>query len=100
IQKEAVFSQITSLQSDRAALDTFPAILTNTFIQQQKGELAELQRQQAQLTQKLGPRHPDMVKIGLAIQTVEAKLQGEIAKVVQSTRNDYESALARERSLV
>jgi succinoglycan biosynthesis transport protein ExoP len=100
IQKEAVFSQITSLQSDRAALDTFPAILTNTFIQQQKGELAELQRQQAQLTQKLGPRHPDMVKIGLAIQTVEAKLQGEIAKVVQSTRNEYQAARAQEQSLV
>ncbi len=60
IQKEALYNQIASLQSDRAALDTFPAILTNTFIQQQKGELAELQRQQAQLSQQLGPQHPDM----------------------------------------
>jgi capsular exopolysaccharide synthesis family protein len=100
IQKEALYRQITSLQNNRAELETFPAILTNTFIQQQKGELAELQRQQAQQSNKLGPRHPDIVKVGLAIQTVEAKLQGEIAKVVQSTRNDYQAAQAQENSLV
>ena len=80
IQKEAAYNQIRTLQNDRAALDTFPAILSNTFIQQQKGELADLQRQQAQLSDKLGPNHPDMVKLGLAIQTAEAKIQGEIAR--------------------
>jgi succinoglycan biosynthesis transport protein ExoP len=100
IQKEALYRQIASLQDNRAELETFPAILTNTFIQQQKGELAELQRQQAQQSNKLGPRHPDIVKVGLAIQTVEAKLQGEIAKVIQSTRNDYQAAQAQEQSLV
>jgi capsular exopolysaccharide synthesis family protein len=100
LQKEAFYHQIVSLQGDRAAIETFPAILSNTFIQQQKGELAEIQRQQAQLSHKLGPHHPDMVKLGLAIQTVDAKLQAEIAKVVQATRNDYEAALAQEHSLV
>jgi polysaccharide biosynthesis transport protein len=99
IQKEAAHDQIRALQNDRAALDTFPAILTNTFIQGQKGELAELQRQQAQLSDKLGPRHPDMVKIGLAIKTAENKIQGEIGKVVQAMRNDYEQSLAQEQSL-
>jgi succinoglycan biosynthesis transport protein ExoP len=100
IQKETLYNQVHSLQDDRAALDTFPAILSNTFIQQQKGELADLQRQQAQLSDKLGPHHPDMVKIGLAIRTAEAKIQAEIFKVIQSTRNDYQAARAQEQSLV
>jgi succinoglycan biosynthesis transport protein ExoP len=100
IQKEALYEQVHSLQGDRAALDTFPAILTNTFIQQQKGELADLQRQQAQLSDKLGPHHPDMMKIGLAIQTAEAKIQTEISKVIQSTRNEYQAARAQEQSLM
>src|SRR5206468_1207838 len=99
IQKEAAYNQILALENDRAALDTFPAILSNTFIQQQKGELADLQRQQAQLSEKLGPNHPDMKKLGLAIQTAEAKIQGEISKVVQARRNDYEQAQAQEHSL-
>jgi capsular exopolysaccharide synthesis family protein len=100
IQKESAYNQIRSIQHDRAALDTIPAILANTFVQQQKTQLAELQRQQAQLSDKLGDRHPDMVKIQLAIQTAEARIQGEIAKGVQSLKNDYETAVAQEQSMV
>jgi len=100
IQKEALYAQMKSLQGDISRLDTFPAILSNQFIQQQKGELAELQRQQAQLSEKLGPRHPDMVKIGLAIKTAETRIQGEVAKVVQAVRNEYLAAQAQEQSLM
>lgn len=99
LQKEAAYTQIRSVQNNRAALDTIPAILSNGFIQQQKSELADLQRQQAQLAERLGPNHPDMIKLGVAIQSSEAKIQGEIAKVVQAMRNDYEQALAQEQNL-
>jgi polysaccharide biosynthesis transport protein len=99
IQKQAAYDQIRTLQNDRAALDTFPAILSNTFIQQQKGELADLQRQQAQLSDKLGPNHPDMVKLSSAIRAAESRIQGEIAKVVQAMRNDYQQSQAQEQSL-
>lgn len=100
IQKESAYAQIKTIQSDRTALDTVPSILSNQFVQQQKTELADLQRQRAQLSDKLGDRHPDMVKLGLAIQTSEAKIQGEIAKVIQSMKNDYQTALAQEQSLM
>jgi capsular exopolysaccharide synthesis family protein len=99
IQKEAAFNQIQALQNDRAALDSYSLVLSNPFIQQQKGELADLQRQQAQLSERLGPNHPDMVKLGVAIRSAESKIQGEIAKIVQAMRNDYEQAVTQERSL-
>ncbi len=99
MQKESAYNQIVAMHNERAALDTIPAILSNQFVQQQKNELAELQRQQAQLSEKLGERHPDMVKIRLAVQTADARIQGEIAKVVQSLKNDYLNALSQEQSL-
>ncbi len=99
IQKETAYAQIRSLKNDRAALDTAPAILSNGFIQQQRAELADLQRQQAQLSEKLGPNHPDMVKITTAIRSAEAKIQLEVTKVVASMRNDYEANVSQERSL-
>ena len=99
IQKEAAYNQIRSLQNNRAALDTFPAILSNTFIQQQKGELADLQRQQAQIGEKLGPNHPDMVKLSSAIRAAENKIQAETSKVVQAMQNDYQQSVAQEQSL-
>jgi succinoglycan biosynthesis transport protein ExoP len=98
-QKEALYNQLQSLRGNAAQLDTFPAILANAFIQQQKVELAQLQTQAAQLGEKLGPNHPDMVKVRSAIQLSQAKLDGEIGKVVQAVKNEYLTALAKENSL-
>ena len=99
IQKEAMYNQLRSIQDNSAALDTFPAILTNTYIQQQKSELAQLQQQQAQLSEKFGDRHPEIVKIKSAIQSAQLKLQTEINKIVQAVRTEYQAALAQENSL-
>jgi succinoglycan biosynthesis transport protein ExoP len=99
IEKEALYRQIHSIQADRTGLDTFPAILSNTFIQQQKAELAGLQRQLAEMSEKLGDRHPDIVKLRSSVQVAESKLQGEIGKVVQSVRNQFLAAQAQENSL-
>ena len=99
IQKEAAYNQVKIALENPAAIDTVPLILSNPFVQQQKTELAALQRQRAQLSEKLGPNHPDMIKVGVAIQNAEARIQQEVAQVVQSMRNDYEAALAEERSL-
>jgi len=98
-EKEALYSQLRGLQNDRAALDTFPAILSNTFIQQLKSQLADLQRQKAQMAERLGDKHPDMIKLNSAIENTEAKLQGELGKVVQSVRNEFLSAQSKENSL-
>jgi capsular exopolysaccharide synthesis family protein len=99
IAKEAMYQQLQAAQSDPSRLDTFPAILTNTFIQQQKAELADLQRQYAQLSEKLGDKHPDIIKIKSAIQVSQTKITGEIAKVVQSVKSEYQTAQAQEASL-
>jgi capsular exopolysaccharide synthesis family protein len=99
IQKEAIYNQLRGIQGNAAALDTFPAILTNTFIQQQKADLAQLQQQHAQLSEKFGDKHPEIVKIKSAIQSSQLKLQTEISKVVQAVRTEYQAALAQENSL-
>jgi succinoglycan biosynthesis transport protein ExoP len=98
-QKEAIYRQVESLRGTPAALDTFPAILANTFIQQQKTELTQLQSQSAQLGENLGPNHPEMVKLRSALRLTQAKLDGEIGKVVQGVKNEYLASLAKENSL-
>lgn len=99
IEKETAYNQIRGIQNNYSALDNVPAVLANGFVQQQKAELADLQRQQAQLSERLGVNHPDMVKIGAAIRASEAKIHAEMAKIVEAMRNDYERALTQERSL-
>jgi capsular exopolysaccharide synthesis family protein len=99
IEKESIYNQIRAIQANRSAVDTFPAILNNAFIQQLKGQLNELQRQQGQLSEKLGARHPEMVKVQSAIETTEKRIQTEIERVVQALRNDFLAVQASEKSL-
>jgi capsular exopolysaccharide synthesis family protein len=99
-QKQAVYNQLQSLQKGSNSLDSFPAILSNTYIQQQKAELAQLQSQYTQLSEKLGDKHPQIVTIKSAIELAKMKLDAEIAKVVGSVRSEYQAALAKENSLL
>jgi succinoglycan biosynthesis transport protein ExoP len=99
IEKEALYNQLKAVQGT-PAIDTFPAVLSNEYIQKLKSDVGDLQRQQAQLAQKYGDRHPEMVKVRTALQTAQAKLDTEVNKVVESVRAEYEAALAQERSLV
>src|SRR5205085_4316936 len=52
------------------------------------------------LSEKMGDRHPDIIKLKTTIQIAEAKLQAEIEKVVQSIRTQFLTAQAQENSLV
>ena len=99
IQTQAMYKQLAAIENNPAALDTFPAILSNSYIQQQKGELAQLQQQLAQLSEKFGDKHPEIVKTRSAIQNAQLKLQVEISKVVQAVRTEYQAAQAQEYSL-
>jgi succinoglycan biosynthesis transport protein ExoP len=98
INKEALYNQLKSAQGS-GAIETYPAVLGNEYIQKVKADLADLQRQQAQLLQKYGDRHPEVIKIRGSLDSADAKLKGELAKVVDSVKNEYEAALSQERSL-
>ena len=99
IEKEAQYNQLRSLQGS-LALDSFPAVIANEYIQKLKSDIGDLQRQQAQLAEKYGDRHPEMMRIRSAIDSAQAKYEAEVSNVVQSVRAEYEAALAQERSLV
>jgi succinoglycan biosynthesis transport protein ExoP len=99
LQKEAMYRQLVEAESDPERIGTFPAILSNNFIQQQKAELATLQRKQVQLSEKYGDRHPEMLEVQSSIQNSQLKLQGEIAKVVQAVSMEYQAAVAQEQSM-
>jgi polysaccharide biosynthesis transport protein len=100
IEKEALYNQLRSIQHDRSALDTFPGILSNSFIQALKTNVADLQRQYGTMSQTLGERHPEMKKLKSSIDATEARLQGEIGKVVESVRNEFLTAQAQENRLI
>lgn len=99
IEKESEYNQIKAVQGT-PAIETVPAVMSNEYLQKLKSQIGDLQRQEAQLAEKYGDRHPEMVKVRTALQTEQAKLDSEINKVVESVKAEYQAALAQENSLV
>ena len=99
LAQEAVYDQLQSIEASGGPLDTLPPIAANSFIQGLKAELAGLQRERAQLGERLGQLHPDMIKLDTAIGAADVRLKAETDKVVASIRNDFSTAQARERAL-
>jgi polysaccharide biosynthesis transport protein len=99
IDRESAYNRLLSLKDDRQALEAFPAILANTYVTQLKTEIANLQRQQAQLAARYGERHPEMVNATAQLRSAEAKLQTEVESIVESVRGEFLQAQSREKSL-
>ena len=99
IDREAEYNRLLALKQDKQALDAFPAVMANPYVQQLKTEIASLQKQQALLAARYGERHPEMVNATTQLRTAEAKLQTEIDRIVESVRGDFVTSEAREKSL-
>ena len=99
IREETHYARLEELRGDPARIDTFPDILANGVIQGQKANLAALRSQEAQLTETLGDRHPELRKVRRAIGIATAMIDGEIDKLIESQRNEYLLAEAEEQRL-
>ncbi|RPI57371.1 MAG: polysaccharide biosynthesis tyrosine autokinase [Acidobacteria bacterium] len=99
IAVESLYRQLAASQRDQGALDTFPLIRSNGVVQEIRGRLANLQRERMQLASNLGAKHPEMVRVNSAIEAAERELDSEVAKTVESVRQEYLAALSREKEL-
>ena len=62
-------------------------------------ELANLERQQAQLLERYLDQHPEVVKVRNQIQETRSKIRGEAQRVIRAAENDYKAAAAQEASV-
>jgi capsular exopolysaccharide synthesis family protein len=99
MEAESQYAQLASIQNDPASFDTLPLIIANPVVQQLKKDLAALQRDQVQLSEKLGDEHPDMVNLNARITRTQQQLRSEVQKITESAHNEASTVAARERSL-
>lgn len=98
VQKEALYNQVKAL-SPGAPVDSIPAILQNPYVQSLKTQLAELERDRANLSERYGERHPEIIKVNASIRDASRQLEQELSKTIDAIRNDYQAAAAEERAL-
>jgi polysaccharide biosynthesis transport protein len=97
IQREAQYKQV--MEADTKERGSLTAISANPLVQNARARLTELERERVRLLERYGERHPDVQKINSQIADAQRQVDVEIDRTVQAIRNDYQAALAEERSL-
>ncbi len=98
IAKETVWAQLRGLSP--AVIGSYPAVLSNPVVQGLKSQLADLHKDEVRLSESLGEKHPDMVRVRSEIRATEEKLRNETRNVIQAAEADYRTALSQEASLL
>jgi capsular exopolysaccharide synthesis family protein len=99
VEAETRYKQTRQMLRQGVPLDSIPVILNNELIQEVKQSEIELSKRLAELSGRYGPNHPRIKAIKSELRTLNQKKKAEINKVINSLENEYEVALAREKSL-
>lgn len=98
IQKQAVYEQVQqALQAGNP--QAIPQVLQDSYVQNLMTQLADLQRQKTQLSERYGDKYPAMIKVNASIADARRQLDAATTKAVEAIHNDYQSALSEEQRL-
>jgi capsular exopolysaccharide synthesis family protein len=97
--REATYAQIKAAESNPALLESIPAVASNAEVRALQAQVGDLRRQEVELSQRYGDKHPTRVKVAAALETTEGDLHAAMARTAEVVKNEYEGALAQERSM-
>ena len=98
MQREATYNQIKQADPASDDADAYPVIAANAGVVEAKNRLTDLLAERTRLSSRYLPNHPDMQKLDTQVAAARSTLTAQRARVIETVRNDYESALAQERS--
>ena len=99
IEKESLYRRLRAVQDNPAALESFPAVINDPGVQKARNDLQQLESQYAAMSDKLGERHPDLIKTRDAMQVARGRLNVAMSRVAETLQNELQSAQTTEASM-
>ena len=99
LAKEAKLRRIQELRSSGESLDAVPEVLLSPYIVDLREREMDLLREEAQLRQEYGPRHPNVIRIEGEKDKLTARIDAEIQRVIGSIANEIATIQVREETL-
>jgi len=96
---ETRYEQAVTLEANPEMLDSIPEVLKNPLIREIKKMEVEIYNKMSELSKKYGQKHPRMVAIRSELADLDKRKKREIRQIVNSLRNEYRLAIAKENSL-
>lgn len=98
-EKQAIYSRAQQLLNGGASLESVSEVIQSPVIAALRQQQAELARKQADLASRYGDRHPQMINVRAERRDLDAQIQQEISRIVDSLKNAVEVVRTRERSI-
>lgn len=98
-ESEIKYNQIKSVIDRPELLATVPDIMNNLVIQGLRNDELNLRKQLSDLSEKYGPKHPQIIKATSQLDMVRKNIISEARKMLNAAKADYEVARNRESSL-
>lgn len=98
-ETEVKYQQILAMIDSPERLATIPDIMNNQVIQALRTQELNLKTQLSQLSEKFGPKHPEIIKTTSQIAMVQQNIIAEARKMLSSAKTELELAQKREQSL-
>jgi succinoglycan biosynthesis transport protein ExoP len=95
LEREALYNQMRRARNP----EELPEVMRSPLVQSLRIELANLERQQAQLLERYLDEHPEVVKVRTQIGETRRKISAESERVIRAAENDYKAAAAQEGSV-
>ncbi len=96
---ETRYHQAVTLKNEPDMLDSIPEVLSNDLVKEIKKMEVALYSRMSELSKKYGRNHPQMVAIESELADLKKRKAVEAKRVVNSLKNEYKLAIAREESL-
>lgn len=96
---EARLVLVRNLLKSPGGVDSAAEVLQSPLIQKLKEQEVQLQRRIAELSIKLLPRNPELLRAEAELSDLRGRIRTEIDKIVEGLRNEAEIARNREASL-
>ena len=93
------YNQLLSVVNSPELLATVPDIMNNSVIQGLRKDELDLERQLSEVSEKYGPKHPQIIRLNSQRDTVQQSIIAEARKMLSTAKTELEIATNREDSL-
>lgn len=98
-QAKAKYDQVAELAKHKVDPGSLPEALSSDTIARLRGQYADLAKNVADLASHYGPRHPLLVAARAQLRDTQKQINAEVQRILQSRKQTYDVAAAREASL-
>jgi succinoglycan biosynthesis transport protein ExoP len=96
---ETVYRMVSGASEETGGLETILAVESDVTVKALKEQIIEAEKHLREQSKKYTAKHPTMLAAGRDLAMLQSRRRGEIQRVVESIRNEYEMARSKEDDL-